>query len=361
MSKLSQLLCIFSVLIVGFLHNAVSSAGFEALSKLPYLRKFLFSLYEESEYDDKSQYMLMCAKFLPKLKMVKEDFAEYLCYSTLASFGRQSDSSHGSILQEPRPVALGLEQAALVGVVQPHESCQLPDLKTLFWFEPIGDAPVSFCTRFQTVTELFLVLAVDEDLVMGVLQEVGQRLTKLELGVVRQALPLAKIFQCCPNVECLRIEYCTFNAWAKWPSTIKDFCTHLKEFTLNMNCEPLPRDFIINVRILCLYSTLLWKKIKCKFFQLFNVPNLKKVHLEETYLSKYEVDDLLGLISQRRVLSNIVKLKWWNFFRGEEKLKEWMADKAHFHLLLDNIQVACPHLSTIEPVRREASFLILLY
>lgn len=86
------------------------------------------------------------------------------------------------------------------------------------------------------------------------------------------------------------------------------------------------------------------------------MPQLKKIKLGETYLSKEEVDELLDLVQQRRVLRNIVSLKWENYFH-QDAMEPWMADEAHFNLLLDTIQVAYPKIDTIDPKKKRVSFI----
>jgi hypothetical protein len=70
--------------------------------------------------------------------------------------------------------------------------------------------------------------------------------------------------------------------------------------------------------------------------QLLGAPQLKKVELWEAYVSKYEVDELLALARERRILHNKVDFLWYNSYE-ETKLEPWMAEKKHFDLLLDSL------------------------
>ena len=72
--------------------------------------------------------------------------------------------------------------------------------------------------------------------------------------------------------------------------------------------------------------------------QLLGAPLLKKVHMYDIYLTKAEVDQLLGLVRQRSILHNIVSIEWNNYLQDEE-IKPWMAAEEHFRLLLDTIKV----------------------
>jgi len=62
------------------------------------------------------------------------------------------------------------------------------------------------------------------------------------------------------------------------------------------------------------------------------------------FLSKDEVEELLGLLRRRSILHNILSVEWDNDF-GEREL--WAAEEKHFQLLLDTLQVTFPHLGPL--------------
>jgi hypothetical protein len=70
-----------------------------------------------------------------------------------------------------------------------------------------------------------------------------------------------------------------------------------------------------------------------------------KVDMYMVYPLKSEVDELLPLVQQRRILSRIVSCRWSNDYRFA--LPTWMADQQHFQLLCDLLQVTFPHIYPI--------------
>jgi hypothetical protein len=65
--------------------------------------------------------------------------------------------------------------------------------------------------------------------------------------------------------------------------------------------------------------------------------------MSETFLSKDEVNQLLGLVRQRSILNNIVSMRWDNFYKDHDILT-WMADKEHFQVLIDTVRVFFPSI-----------------
>jgi hypothetical protein len=78
--------------------------------------------------------------------------------------------------------------------------------------------------------------------------------------------------------------------------------------------------------------------------QLLSAPLLKKVEIGECYLSKVEVDELLKLVRQRRIMHKVVSISWCNTSYYRDDLQPWMADEAHLNLLINSIQVAFPQI-----------------
>jgi hypothetical protein len=67
----------------------------------------------------------------------------------------------------------------------------------------------------------------------------------------------------------------------------------------------------------------------------------------EIYLTKDEVDELLGLVRHRSILHNVLSMEWGNDFDEDEELECWRAEKQHFQLLLQTLQVIFPQLYPI--------------
>lgn len=219
----------------------MSSVGFEALSKLKHLQQFLFGDFEE-DWQLHRVCLLLCTQFLPKLRFIGLDFSDL----NNETFEEEDHGNfyHDQVVQQP--IQLGLEEVILSGHAQPHNNCQLPQLRTLHLFRPVGDV-AGMCDRFLTLSEISFYEG-DTDTVMAVLQLVGRRLHKLvmeEIGPQEFVLPT--LLQLCPNLKHLHIVMCGYDDsyTSAWPTEIFG-C--LEEVNLQMVYEPLPCGFIVMVR-----------------------------------------------------------------------------------------------------------------
>ena len=228
----------------------VSSVGFEALSKLNHLRQFLFGDYNESmELEQKC--LLLCALFLPKLQISGFDFTEP-CLQTfhLLVDGDLRYFYHDQVVQ--LPIKIGLEQLVVSGNVQIHKNFQLPELRTLYLCRLIDENEnvAGMLDRFSTISELGL-FKLETDTVIKVLQLVGRKLRKLAMGEL-QGLLLLKILQLCPSLRNLQITLCKFDDLdTVWPV---EFFSCLEEVVLQMQFDPLPSSFTVQVKIVCTQS-----------------------------------------------------------------------------------------------------------
>jgi hypothetical protein len=228
----------------------VSSVGFEALSKLNHLRQFLFGDYNESmELEQKC--LLLCALFLPKLQISGFDFTEP-CLQTfhLLVDGDLRYFYHDQVVQ--LPIKIGLEQLVVSGNVQIHKNFQLPELRTLYLCRLIDENEnvAGMLDRFSTISELGL-FKLETDTVIKVLQLVGRKLRKLAMGEL-QGLLLLKILQLCPSLRHLQITLCKFDDLdTVWPV---EFFSCLEEVVLQMQFNPLPSSFTVQVKIVCTQS-----------------------------------------------------------------------------------------------------------
>jgi hypothetical protein len=236
---------IFRVLEVA-LAPEVSSAGFKALSKLSHLQQFLFGDFKES-WEFQQKCLLLCAQFLPKLRIAGFNFADAYSLDMLNSMvdGEVGDFYHDQVVQHP--FKIGLEELMVSGNVQIHESCQLPNLRALYTSQLTDGNIAGLFSRFTTITELGI-CKTKTDTVMNVLQIVGRSLSKIALVQLPQKFSLLKIFQLCPNLERLHIIVCKFNdSDSLWPMEILG-CLEEVNFQMIFD-EPLPRGFIVKVKI----------------------------------------------------------------------------------------------------------------
>lgn len=221
----------------------MSCVGFEALTQLRHLRKFIFGEY----FDDwtlERKFLHLCGQHLPQLQIMGRDFVngvDLLMYEHVF----EEESYHDQVVAQP--CKLGLEQLALSDDNLPHEHCLLPGLKALHLIRADGDVIGSFFDRFTTITELAF-YSTEKDLVMEVLECVGRRLTHLGLSNMEEELSMSTILQHCPNLVKLKMEYIQFDEYhAIWPNDVTLSC--LQEVELDMQFEPLPlpHDFIAKV------------------------------------------------------------------------------------------------------------------
>jgi hypothetical protein len=93
----------------------VSSTGFEALSELHNLEKFIFgNCMDRCEWKLESKFLLLCAKILPHLKAAGRLF-DFLDAEDLYNFGFNCNRGyHNEMLQNlQEPATLGLQLLSL--------------------------------------------------------------------------------------------------------------------------------------------------------------------------------------------------------------------------------------------------------
>jgi hypothetical protein len=226
----------------------VSRAGFLALSMLPHLKEFHFgNRYTISSRKHQNRCILMCANYLPHLKIIGRDF------SSSYFMRMRAKGIHNELVQQRQFTKLLLTDLVLGGeaALPPHENLQLPDLQSLSVWLPMRDT-VGLCNRFSTITALGLFGPAEADMVMSVLQSVGGRLQTLLLHNVPQPISLSKIFVCCPHLEKFTFCLCNFNDldfFVQWPeinlSNVEE--AHMGQQRPQLGYEPIPRGFIMQV------------------------------------------------------------------------------------------------------------------
>jgi hypothetical protein len=204
------------VLQVRLFTTNVSNSGFEALSKLHNLEQFIFgdeNLTRRCDYDLESQFLLLCAKILPHLKVSGRyldffepkhaydvDFMDKLGY-------------HNNLVQNlQQPIVLGLQLLNLSHDYQPNENITFSQLEELVLCNP-SSRVISMCDRFTAVRALgfyCFYFAIDTEIVFPVLHIFGQRLHTLVLEGIKK-FSLAKVLRLCPNLKRLRVGNCYAN------------------------------------------------------------------------------------------------------------------------------------------------------
>jgi hypothetical protein len=90
--------------------------------------------------------------------------------------------------------------------------------------------------------------------IMLVLQQLGQRLSKLTLLDARQKLVFAEVLRLCPNLQMFHVHYCYFEESSDfWPEF--DCAKSLQELSLHLFYKVFPPGCIFKVRHTHKYST----------------------------------------------------------------------------------------------------------
>jgi len=207
--------------------------GFEALAKLPKLQELVF---RQKMPMHQERVLQLWVQWLPHLRR----FMHTLCQND--EWDIVVKGHHNNVVDLQRPLKLMLHEVALSGNVQTATSCELPQVKTLYLFNPLGDV-VGMCDRFTTLSTLILSHA-QMDVVESVLERVGQRLSNLQLKNPQPELLLKNILPFCPNLRKLKI--LLGQAGDDW-SVPAGCCSFLEQVCFNMNNQLFPPGFILQV------------------------------------------------------------------------------------------------------------------
>ena len=229
-------------------HYMVSDVAFEALSKLPHLKKFLF---QHAEWVVFNRGILLSAKFLPQLQVVGVDVVTRVGTGV---FSFTSNPIHNTLVERQHPVHLGLEEIVLSRRVQLHPTCRLPHLKSMHLIHPSRNL-VTLPELFATITELGFYDALSTR-ILEVLPLVGYRLSSLIIQEpIPLFLPLSEILTLCPNLKSLQLFRCQLTPVGdgevvkfKWPN--KDCFQSLEYVHIEMrhgHDSLLPEGFLKKV------------------------------------------------------------------------------------------------------------------
>lgn len=247
---------IFSDLEIGYIDSRVLSVGIKAISRLAFLRKFIFA--EDSNRFASSRdlkiSLCLCSQFLPRLTV-----AGMINYSKMLDFQDIEDEQFNNFshdLYNPilrKPVHLSLQEIFLQKEVYLHPFCQLPQLQRVVWLRPEGDVFKIF-NKFQTITELGFREA-DKELAKLVLQKVGWRLRKLGLFFMKVSVP--EVLQLCPNLEFVLFTFCQFEqTFGSWPNNVlEEAVLHVYNMKRNPPSGFIKQVFNINKKAAALPAT----------------------------------------------------------------------------------------------------------
>jgi hypothetical protein len=224
----------------------VSSAGFEALSKLPHLQQFLFGEHmKEDDWKHQVRFFNLCTEYLPHLKAAGHNFNIMQVDDREFQGFNRARGYHSELVQQlKRPATLGLQLLNLADDVLPEKRIKFSGLEELALWNPTSRS-LDWCDRNTSVTALGLYECNKTGLapVLRLLHQVGQRLDSLVLHLVDEEFSLAEVLQLCPRLKRFKLSRCKVKKDPEqWPEEAFSFMEETWFF-----CVKLPRGFLIQV------------------------------------------------------------------------------------------------------------------
>jgi hypothetical protein len=224
----------------------VSSAGFEALSKLPHLQQFIYGEFMR-EYDWKHQvrFFNLCTEYLPHLKAAGHTFDVMYVDDREIQGLMRARGYHSELVQQlKRPATLSLQLLNLANDVLPAKRIKFSGLEELALWNP-SSRSLDWCDRNTSVTALGLYECNKTGVapVLRLLHQVGQRLNLLVLHEVNEEFSLAEVLQLCPRLKRFKLSSCKVkNDPEQWPD---EAFSCMKE--TYFDSVKLPRGFLNQV------------------------------------------------------------------------------------------------------------------
>jgi hypothetical protein len=81
--------------------------------------------------------------------------------------------------------------------------------------------------------------------------------------------------------------------------------------------------------------------------QLLKSPSLRRLDFYSVFLTKSDTNELLALVRERQILETVNCFFWSNWYYPGQHLESWMADKDHFELLLNTLELHYPQMKLI--------------
>jgi hypothetical protein len=91
-------------------------------------------------------------------------------------------------------------------------------------------------------------------------------------------------------------------------------------------------------------------------------PKLKKLNLQDVYLSKDQVDHFLVMIRESIIVRNYLELYWINEDWDDDHMAPWILEnRPHFDFLLDSMEAAFPQMKLQRSIEVKLSAFCLLF
>jgi hypothetical protein len=185
----------------------VSSAGFEALSKLPNLQQFI---YGENLHDwtYEVRFFALCTKYLPHLRAASHSIDLMDGLQCRANGLKRGYHSH--LFKQLIPLAtLNLQLLDLADDVLPAKRIKFSGLEELVFWNP-SFRSLDWCDLNTSVTSLGLYECSNIGIapVLDLLCKVGERLNSLVLHEIIEQFTLAEVLRICPRLKRFKVSGC---------------------------------------------------------------------------------------------------------------------------------------------------------
>jgi hypothetical protein len=203
---------IFSVLKVGLTLD-VSSAGFEALSKLPHLQQFIYGEHmKDCDWEHEVRFFKLCTEYMPHLRVAGHSFDVMSMDDLHMHRYKSARGYHCELVQQlNQPTTLSLQLLNLWSDVLPKNITEFSNLEELVMWNP-SSRLLEWCDRHAKLTSLGLYEYQKPDItpVLRALHQVGQRLHSLVLcEFYSSEFSLAEVLQLCPRLKRLKVSTCS--------------------------------------------------------------------------------------------------------------------------------------------------------
>jgi len=319
------------------LGKEVTSKGFAYLASLEHLEEFLFSHHFQGDpyCSKKRRYYKMCLRLLPWLHFsgYRKKFTKNMDMMHIHPSFNYSDTCR--YLQRRMPSQLGLRQISLIKPSRMPVGIALPNLETLFMYQPTHDFQLG-TGSLPSLTELSFGQT-DQIPMEKILRVIGHQLRKLSVKV-SDTLHLDTVFRMCPNLQVLYVPECPVDYIG------------LKDELLNCNLRSLTE--------LCFVEgyddhdrTLVKPDHLLQILQA--APNLQIFQMHTPIFSEQDGKDFRLALEQHLILQ---KLQQFTF---SYDLPETDADKLSANIgrsVINSIISLCPRLSTVNVKNNELKF-----
>jgi hypothetical protein len=200
----------------------VSSAGFEALSKLPHLQQFIYGGFmKECDWKHDVRFFNLCTEYLPHLRVAGHSFDVMRMDVLHMHHYKIARGYHNELVKQlNQPITLSLQLLNLADDVLPNNRTQFSHLEELILWNP-SSCLLEWCDRHAKLTSLGVYEYQKPAItpILSALHQVGQRLHSLVMcEFYSSEFSLAEVLQLCPRLTRLKVSTCKLKMDpVQWP------------------------------------------------------------------------------------------------------------------------------------------------